>query len=438
MRALILSAAQSGAGKTMITLGLLRALRARGALVAAGKSGPDYIDPGFHKAACGEASVNLDAWAMAPERLCALAAAQAGELLLVEGAMGLFDGAADGSAAGRGSTADVAAALGAPVVAVLDISHQAQTAAAIALGLARLREDVSLAGVILNRAGSPRHAEMAARAVTAAGVRVLGAVPRTKVLTTPSRHLGLVLVEEHADLEAFIEGAAELVAGHVDLEALTAAARPLQPCTPISPALAPLGSRIAIAHDPAFAFLYPHLLQGWRAAGAELTLFSPLADEAPPAHADAVFLPGGYPELHAGPLASAARFKAGMQAAAKRGAVIYGECGGYMALGEGLEDAGGCCHPMLGLLPVETSFAKRRLTLGYRLLTPVGATPWPGRLTAHEFHYSTPTREEGAPLFEAVDAAGTSLPPMGRRVGAIMGSYAHVIDAGPTMAPTAA
>ena len=429
MKALVLSAAQSGAGKTMITLGVLRALQARGVAVAAAKSGPDYIDPGFHQAACGGASVNLDAWAMPPDQLRALAAAQPGELLLVEGAMGLFDGAADGSAQGRGSTADAASILGAPVVAVLDIAHQAQTAAAIALGLARMREDVALAGVILNRAGSPRHAGIAARAVEAAGLRVFGAIPRAKELSAPSRHLGLVQAVERADLEAFISEAASLTAAHLDLEALAAAAAPLPPARSPHSGLTPLGGHIAVAHDPAFSFLYPHLLQDWRAAGAEISLFSPLADEAPALAASAVFLPGGYPELHAGRLAAAAAFKAGMRAAAERGALIYGECGGYMTLGEGIEDGSGRRHPMLGLLPVETSFAVRRLTLGYRTLSPLTAAPWPGRLSAHEFHYSTALREQGAPLFQAADAGGAPLPPMGRRAGAVMGSYAHVISA---------
>jgi cobyrinic acid a,c-diamide synthase len=180
----------------------------------------------------------------------------------------------------------------------------------------------------------------------------------------------------------------------------------------------------------AFAFAYPHLLMDWREAGAEILLFSPLADEAPAADADAVFLPGGYPELHAGKIAAAASFRLGVQAAAERGALIYGECGGYMALGESLLDADGVDHPMLGLLPLATSFKHRMLHLGYRLLRPLGDLPWAAPLSAHEFHFARVVSEgDGDPLFEAESADGVALGPMGLRRGRVMGSFAHVIDA---------
>lgn len=197
---------------------------------------------------------------------------------------------------------------------------------------------------------------------------------------------------------------------------------------PVSP-IPPLGQRIAVARDIAFAFAYPHLLDGWRAQGAELTFFSPLGDEAPDASADAVFLPGGYPELHAGALAAADGFRAGMAAARDRGAAIYGECGGYMALGKGLVDADGARHAMLGFLPVETSFSTRTRHLGYRRLDPLAGAPWPMPLTAHEFHYATVLREgPGDALFAARDARGSDLGHYGRRVGTVSGSWCHVID----------
>jgi cobyrinic acid a,c-diamide synthase len=180
----------------------------------------------------------------------------------------------------------------------------------------------------------------------------------------------------------------------------------------------------------AFAFAYPHLLTDWRNAGAELSLFSPLADEPPAEDADAVFLPGGYPELHAGRIAAAANFRAGIERAAGRGALIYGECGGYMALGETLIDADGAEHQMLGLLPVSTSFARRKLHLGYRRLTPLGGLPWKGSLTAHEFHFASVVSEGGGErLFAAETADGEKLDPTGLRRGRVMGSFAHVIDA---------
>jgi cobyrinic acid a,c-diamide synthase len=180
----------------------------------------------------------------------------------------------------------------------------------------------------------------------------------------------------------------------------------------------------------AFAFAYPHLLQEWRDAGAQISVFSPLANEAPASDSDAVLLPGGYPELHAGQIAAAENFRAGMLAAAARGALIYGECGGYMVLGESLTDAEGSSHRMLGLLPLATSFAERRLHLGYRRLAPLGSLPWHTPLAAHEFHFASIASEgEGERLFEAADLDGNALGRIGLRRGMVMGSFAHVIDA---------
>ncbi len=419
MPGLLVSAPASGSGKTVVTLGLLRALRRRGVPVRSAKSGPDYIDPRFHEAATGLPCVNLDAWAMGEARLRALAGG--GGTLVVEGAMGLFDGAPP---EGRGSSAALARLLGLPVVLVVDGARMAQSAGALVAGFARHDPEVRVAGVVLNRVGSDRHAATLARAVRAAGVPVLGALPRAEALAQPSRHLGLVQAGERADLDLFVDGAADLVERHLDLSALVGlAAGDLAPTE--GPRAAPPAQRIAVARDEAFAFAYPHLLADWRAGGAEVAFFSPLADEAAPP-ADLVVLPGGYPELHAGRLAAAARFMASLRAAAER-AWLYGECGGYMVLGDGLVDAGGQRHGMAGLLGVETSFAARRLHLGYRVVE-AAAGPLPGRWTAHEFHYATALREEGEPLFRAWDAEGAALAPMGRRRGRVAGSFAHLID----------
>jgi cobyrinic acid a,c-diamide synthase len=209
---------------------------------------------------------------------------------------------------------------------------------------------------------------------------------------------------------------------------VTAAAGPLPPGDGPPAALAPPGQRIALAQDIAFSFTYPHMLDDWRTRGAQILPFSPLADEPPDSTADAIFLPGGYPELHAGRLAATDRFRAGMAAAAARGTRIYGECGGYMVLGRGLRDAAGQRHEMLGLLPLETSFHRRKLSLGYRRLRPLPGAPWQGPLMAHEFHYATvDSPPADASLFAAEDADGAALPPMGHRAGAICGSFAHVI-----------
>jgi len=422
LKGLIIAAPSSGAGKTMVTLGLLRALRRQGVDICSAKSGPDYIDPAFHAAATGKACVNLDAWAMPPEALRAMAHRQPSGLLLIEGAMGLFDAApVAGRALGKGSVADLADTLDLPVVLVVDVARQAQTVAAVVAGLAGFRKGVRIAGVILNKVGSAKHRMMIERAM--GGIPVLGAVPRDARMVRESRHLGLVQAGEDAGLEAFIESAADVVADAVDLEALTALAEGLADAGP-APRVAPLGQRIAVARDDAFAFAYPHMLEGWRAAGAEVSFFSPLANEGPLLAADAIFLPGGYPELHAGKLAGAARFKATMR---QSDALIYGECGGYMALGEGLIDAKGAHHEMLGRLPVSTSFATRKLHLGYRTLKAL-AGPFQGHIfPAHEFHYASITESQPANLFTARDSMEDSLGTIGHHQGRVSGSFAHVI-----------
>jgi cobyrinic acid a,c-diamide synthase len=417
MSGLIVAATGSGCGKTTVTLGLLRAMRRQGIPVRSAKSGPDYIDPRFHEAAAGGTCLNLDAWAMPSDRIRHLATGEG--TLIIEGDMGLFDGAPP---RGKGATADLARILGLPVVLVLDVSSQAQSAAAVLQGFAGYDPKVNVAGVILNKLGSPRHERMIRDALKPSGIPVVGAVYRNASLHTPSRHLGLVQASERPDLEAFIETAADLVDGSVDIPALLELARPITPPAFAPAILPPPAQSVAIASDDAFAFAYPHLLQAWRYAGATINFFSPLRDETP-AKADLIFLPGGYPELYAGQLAAAAAFKAALRKAPG----VYGECGGYMVMGEGLIDANGKRHEMLGLLGLETSFAKRKLHLGYRDLTPLGG-PWSGPLSAHEFHYATTLRADGAPLFEATDATGAQLPLMGLRNGNHCGSFAHIID----------
>lgn len=425
---LILAAPASGSGKTVTVLALLRHFRRAGVDVASRKVGPDYIDPMFHTAASGRPCINLDPWAMRPETLAGLADEDA-DLLIVEGVMGLFDGAADGT----GSTADLAALTGWPVVLVLDVKSQAQSAAALVHGFASFRSDVNISGVILNRVGSPNHEALLRTALAPLGVPVLGALPRLETLSLPDRHLGLVPAGEHDALEGFLDKAADAVARHIDTAALRSLARPAQiPSSAKLDSLPSLGQRIAVAKDAAFVFAYRHLLDGWRNQGAELLPFSPLADEPPSSHADSVYLPGGYPELHAGHLASSARFLDGLRAAASRHIPIYGECGGYMVLGRTLEDADGITHPMAGLLPLDTSFAKRRLHLGYRHATAATATPFgPAgiNLRGHEFHYSSIAAEDTAqPLFHARDARGTDLGSMGTLRGSVMGSFLHIVD----------
>jgi cobyrinic acid a,c-diamide synthase len=435
-RGLILAAPASGSGKTLVTAGLLRHLRDRGLRVAAAKAGPDYIDPTFHTRAGGTPCVNLDPWAMRPATLARLVEdlEAAAELVVCEGVMGLFDGTGpDGEA---GSTAELARLAGWPVVLVVDAGGQGASIAALVAGFARHDAQVPLAGVILNRVASPRHRALLGDAIARylPDLPVLGAMPRDETLALPARHLGLVPAGEATDAaEALIDRAAERIAAAFDTDRLIALARPSR-CAggPGTPGLLPLGQHIAVAQDNAFLFLYPATLAGWQSQGATISPFSPLADEPPDPAADAIYLPGGYPELHAARLAGAARFLAGLRKAAAAGTAIYGECGGYMTLGETLIDAAGSPHRMAGLLPLSTSFAASRRHLGYRTArllapTPLGA---PGtRFRGHEFHYATVLREGDAePLFALADAAGRDLGPAGLRLGSVAGSFIHLID----------
>jgi len=468
---LLIAATRSGSGKTIVALGLMRALGRRGLRVVGRKNGPDYIDPAFHAAVTGRPSYNLDSWCMPAGLLRTLAAPDADttDLIICEGSMGLFDGvpAAPGAS---GSSADLAALTGWPVLMVHDCSGQSQSAAALLAGCADYDPRIRIAGVILNRVASERHRRLVADAVRGKGLAVLGAIPRSDRLVLPERHLGLVQAGETADLDARIDAAADIVAQYVDLDALLAmtgcvllpsrgeGARSaeegegstvrddLSSCGPsghllprrekavsYDAPLRPLGQHIAVARDDAFSFLYPHVLEGWRRAGAEVSFFSPLADEAPDPGCDACWLPGGYPELYAGRLAAASRFLEGLRGIA-RDRPVHGECGGYMVLGRSLVDAAGTVHAMAGLLGVETSFARRRLNLGYRealLLADTGLGPAGTRLRGHEFHYATVLSQGGdQALAEVEDAYGAVAPQAGSRRGTVTGSFFHALSEG--------
>ena len=423
MTGFLISAPSSGSGKTLVTLGISRALRRRGMAVQCFKSGPDYIDPAFHRAATGRASFNLDTWAMPEPVIRALLTEASGaDVVVAEGSMGLHDGVAQAGAWGRGASADLALALDWPVVLVIDVSGQAQTCGAVALGCEAFRPGLRLAGVILNKVASPRHERLARAGIEAAGLRVLGALPRQKGAEVPERHLGLVQAEELPELEAVLEAAADLVAAHVDLNAILQVSAQVTGQGALQ--LTPPGQRIALARDEAFSFVYPHLLEGWRRAGAEIATFSPLADEAPP-KADICWLPGGYPELHAPRLAGNLNFLNGLRGFS---GPVHGECGGYMVLGEALIDAQGTSHQMAGLLGLVTSFAKRKMHLGYRLAEIANPPPGLGhRCRGHEFHYSNIVTQPDEPLGKVSDADGALVPETGSRRGLVTGTYFHMI-----------
>lgn len=434
---LVIAAPRSGAGKTTVALGLMRALARTGLRVAGAKCGPDYIDPAFHAAATGHSGVNLDSWTMPPDLVAALArsAGTDADLIVCEGGMGLFDGIA-GRPGRAGSTADMAALTGWPVLLVLDVSGQGASAGAVALGCARFDPRITISGVILNRVGSPRHTAQATAAIRSVGLEVVGALPRGSEIILPERHLGLVQAGETDDLHARLDRLADFLAAHTDLariRALAATALPEGPGPLPASRLPPPGQRIALARDAAFSFVYPHVLAGWRDAGAEILPFSPLADAPPPDDADACLLPGGYPELHAGTLAAAGRFRQGLARFGQTRPVI-GECGGYMVLGEALIDADGKAHRMTGLLSHTTSFAKRRLHLGYRTAETFAAGPLgPAgtRLAGHEFHYATVSDPgHDAPLFRLADAHGSPPAEAGGVRGRVAGSFFHAVAQG--------
>ncbi len=429
---MIVAAPRSGSGKTTVMLGLLRALTRRGVRAKGMKCGPDYIDPAFHVAATGCSSVNLDIWAMTPQTIGGLAATatQNADIVICEGSMGLFDGvpAPEGRS---GASADIAAVLGWPVLLVIDVSGQSQTAAAVVKGCATFDPRIRIAGVIMNKVGSPRHKRLAGEAIEALGIPVLGSLPRRQDVHLPERHLGLVQARETSGLDDILDHMADFIEENTDVAAVVAAASPLlAPSVESIRAFPPPAQRIALAQDAAFSFFYTHLIEQWQAAGCEFFPFSPLADEAPSRDCDLCWLPGGYPELHAGHLASAQNFMEGLRRFAQS-KPVHGECGGYMVLGQTLTDAAGKSHVMAGLLGVSTSFAARRMTLGYREAelccdTPLGKKGT--RLRGHEFHYATVT-ETGADDAFAMMRDPYDSPPVraGSCRGLVSGSFFHLI-----------
>ncbi|MCI0466623.1 MAG: cobyrinate a,c-diamide synthase [Beijerinckiaceae bacterium] len=417
----------------MLTLGLLRCCRNAGLAVAGAKTGPDYIDPAFHAAAAGRQSFNLDSWAMPPAQLRALAvaASEACELVFCEGVMGLFDGV-PGQEGRTGSTADTAAALGWPVLLVIDAGRQSQTAAAIVKGCATFDPRIEIAGVVLNRVASERHRRLVTDAVQALGIPVLGALPNDDKIKLPERHLGLVQAAETGNLDAALDRIADFVAAHTDVQSIVSSAQALadSPRGTVS-AMPPPAQHIAAASDAAFSFLYAHILAGWHGQGAEIAFFSPLADEPPPGHCGFCFLPGGYPELYAGRIAGAAQFLAGLRNFAERNPV-HGECGGYMVLGQSLKDQSGDTFRMAGLLDASFSYARRELHLGYRQARLAGAHPLGpdgAILRGHEFHYACLEQRNAraAPFAFVRDAHGGPEQAEGERRGKVSGSFFHVI-----------
>tara|TARA_Y100001933_G_scaffold261532_1_gene316447 strand:- start:1474 stop:2808 length:1335 start_codon:yes stop_codon:yes gene_type:complete len=430
---LIIAAPASGNGKTIITLGLIGALKKNGYVVAPAKVGPDYIDPSYLAAAADMPCFNLDPWAMRLETIAGhcFSLSKAAPLIICEGVMGLFDGTFDG----KNSTADLSATTGWPVILVVDVKGQAASAAAVVRGFASHRDDFDLCGVIFNRVGGKKHRQCISIAMkeTIPNMPILGFVPKTVGMQLAERHLGLIHASEHSQILEFLSVASELIANNIDLRSLANLAQETSiEMHEQKPALAPLGQHIAVARDAAFSFLYDSLLHDWRDQNAELSFFSPLANESPSSHADAIYLPGGYPELYAEQLADNRDFHAGLLTAATK-AFVYGECGGFMVLGKTIIDRFGKGHQMSGLLPLESSFADPKLNLGYREVkscsdTPLG--PMGKRFRGHEFHYSTAKTlvPASGKLFACTDAAQKTKESCGLISNNVAGSFIHLVD----------
>ena len=431
-RGIILAAPGSGSGKTTITLGLLRLLLNAGQQPQAYKAGPDYIDSQYHSLASRSQCHNLDIWAMRPKFISQLISHLGkNRINVVEGVMGLFDGATTHS----GSTADLAHYSGWPVILIIDASHQSHSIAALAEGFIHHREDIKINGLILNKVGSSRHKKMLLDALAPLNIPIVGAIPRNPDLQRPSRHLGLQQAHEDKQIETFIDKTAEHLKQHLDINLLsklaTTSPLPAQVDEDLK-SIPPPGQHVAIARDAAFSFLYAHFVTSWQQQGCHLSYFSPMNDEKPHTDSDAIFLPGGYPELHLPALEDAQNFKRELVNAQKASKTIYAECGGHMVLGQSIIGEDENEYSMAGLLPHKVSFARPKLQLGYRRLTlacetVLGKTAT--RFSGHEFHYSkelTPVSE--SPLFKVTNAQGEKLIDSGSCLGHVYSSYSHLID----------
>jgi len=384
----VVAGTHSGVGKTTIATGLMAALRARGLRVGAAKVGPDFIDPGYHALATGRPSRNLDPWMCGPDAVAPLAgrAGEGCDILVVEGVMGLFDGAADATPA---STADVAVGLDAPVVLVVDAASASTSVAAVVHGFATFDPRVRLAGVVLNRVASDSHEAMLRSAISPLGIPVVGVLRRDPGLTWRDRHLGLVpVIERPAEVATSLARLAALVEAHCDLDAILAVARraPATATTP-PPAATWVGdARIAVAAGPAFSFCYPDNLEMLRSAGAELVEFDPCTDDRLPDGCIGLIAGGGFPEVYVDALSDNAPLLADLRRRVDDGLVVWAECGGLVWLGQGLEG-----RRLAGVVDAH-AVVRDRVTLGYRQATtrvdsPLG--PAGTSLRGHEFHYST-------------------------------------------------
>jgi cobyrinic acid a,c-diamide synthase len=464
----VIAGTSSGVGKTTVAVGLLAALRRRGLRVQPFKVGPDYIDPSHHTAAAGVPSRNLDSWMVprdALQELFVRACADV-DLAVIEGVMGLFDGFSGLDEAG--STAEIAKLLDAPVLLVMDAGRMARSAAAMASGYARFDPDLRVAGFLLNNVAGEKHYALVREAIEAAGVgRVFGYLPRDPELDLPERHLGLIPAPERPISAGYFETLADLIESHVDLDGLLRAAgsqlsaisyqssvtgrnseprtqnpepdaaRSTQHAALFPPAPVSRRAVIAVARDEAFNFYYQDNLDLLEAHGAELVYFSPLRDRTLPDDAGAVYLGGGFPEMHAAELAGNRPLLEAVRRAVEDGIPVYGECGGLMYLSEGIVDGDGTRYPMVGAVPGWCSMERKRLHLGYvevrsKVATPLGPAGFVAR--GHEFHYSL--WDGFDPSTGAYSVLNQDGRPEGFARANLLASFVHIhFAANPNLAP---
>jgi cobyrinic acid a,c-diamide synthase len=439
MKSIIIAAPQSGSGKTTVTLGIMESMRRRGLTVAPFKVGPDFIDPGYHRLVTGQPSLNLDGWMCQPEavRDIFMQHSHGADIAVIEGVMGLFDGI-DGVHE-EGSTAQVAKIIGAPVILVVDARSQARSAAALVKGFATYDPAVRISGVIFNNVGSEAHARILRDAVEGLGmgIPVIGCIPREEQLRIPSRHLGLFTVDELPLSDEYLDYLVAMVRAYIDFGLIWAAGMPLASGDTLPLQLnttpPPPITRIAVARDMAFCFVYETNLTLLREAGAEIVEFSPLRDADLPEGINGIYLPGGYPELFAEQLAANGAMLAAIRAAINAGMPVYAECGGFIYLTKGVMDpvnGTGNRHDLVGTFPALTQMLPRRRALGYRevaftaptILGPAGTVA-----RGHEFHYSemTPMTSKVRRAYQ-VRKHGVNLGTEGFRYKNCLASYIHL------------
>jgi cobyrinic acid a,c-diamide synthase len=429
-KSLLVSGTHSGCGKTSLTLGLLAAFSRRGLRVAPFKTGPDFIDPGLHALACGQSSHNLDSWMLTKDANRALFAryASQADVAVLEGAMGLFDGASGSGE--QGSAAHMAKLLEIPVVLVIDASGMARSAAALAQGFAGFDPDLNLAGVVFNRVGGPGHRAVLSEAMDLAKIPVLGFLPKDPELAVPSRHLGLITAQDLGERPQWMERLTDWVEAGLDLDHLLKFLPETALEAPKEQAASKTRVRLGVARDRAFCFAYEENLRLLESAGAELVFFSPFADAGLPGGIDGLYLPGGYPELHARTLSENSGMLGELRDFCLSGRPVYSECGGFMALMESIEDNERRIWPMAGVFPCKAKMGERFAALGYREARFTANTPLGPAGTAvrgHEFHYSHLVSDPAVPaVYDLEGRAGRMDAPEGFLRGNTLGSYVHL------------